>query len=164
MITERGTCWVYTRILMDYRWSPLTMNKVLSEQHKRLQLMRTSLRYSREVLNRPLNVSVVIIHVLATNIFEQILVANTRTQGRGEAEKLSSWWISIGSDLSSLNFNSLIRAEQSFAIHYPNVVIKSLYGNLDICLNYYAIAYFRSRNSVRMLSVANRDRKWKMLL
>jgi len=35
-----------------------------------------------------------------------------------------------------LNFNSSVRAEQSFAIRYPNVVIKSLCGNLDICLNY----------------------------
>jgi len=44
-------------------------------------------------------------------------------------------------------------------IHYPNVVIKSLCGNLDICLNYNASAYFRLRNSLRVLSVADLDRK-----
>jgi len=49
------------------------------------------------------------------------------------------------------NFNSSVRAEQSFAIRYLNVVIKPLCSNLDICLNYRANAYFRSRNSVRVL-------------
>ena len=56
-------------------------------------------------------------------------------------------------------FNSSVRVERSFAICYLNVVIKPLCGNLDICLNY----YFRSRTSVRLLSVADSDRKWKML-
>ena len=51
------------------------------------------------------------------------------------------------------NFNSSIRAERSFAIRYLIVVTKPLCGNLDICLN----CYFRSRNSVRVLSVADRD-------
>jgi len=64
-----------------------------------------------------------------------------------------------GSELSSPNFNSLVWAEWSFAIHYLNVLIKPLCINLDICLNY----YFRSRNSVRMLSVTDLDRKWKMI-
>jgi len=96
-------------------------------------------------------------------LLEKISVPNTRTHGRGEEAQLSSGWISIGSELSSLNFNSSVRAEQSFAIRYPNVAIKSLCGNLDICLNYYANPYFRSRNSARVLSVTDRDRKWKML-
>jgi len=30
----------------------------------------------------------------------------------------------------------IFTAEQSFTIRYPNVVIKALCGNLDICLNY----------------------------
>jgi len=55
--------------------------------------------------------------------------------GRGEEVQLSSGWILIGSELSSLNFNSSVRAEQSFAIRYSNVVIKSPCGNLDIFLN-----------------------------
>jgi len=57
------------------------------------------------------------------------------------------------------NFNSSVRAERSFTIRYLNVVTKPLCGNLDVCLNY----YFRSWNSVRVLSVADRDRKRKML-
>jgi len=56
--------------------------------------------------------------------------------GHDEEAQLSSGWILIGSELSSLKFNSAVRAEQSFAIRYPNVVIKFLCGNLDICLNY----------------------------
>jgi len=84
------------------------------------------------------------------------------THGRDEEAQLSLGWIPIGSKLSSLNFNSSVRAEQSFAIRYPKVVIKSLCGNLDISLNYYANAYFRSRNSVHVLSVADRNRKWKI--
>ena len=71
--------------------------------------------------------------------------------GRGEEARLSSGWILIGPELSSLNLNSLVRVEQSLATRYPNVVIKSLCSNLDICLNYCATAYFRSRNSVRVL-------------
>jgi len=56
--------------------------------------------------------------------------------------------VSIASELSSLSFNS-VRAEWSFAIRYPNVVIKSSSGNLVICLSNHASAYFQSRNSVR---------------
>ena len=59
------------------------------------------------------------------------------SRARGEEAQLSSGWISIGLELSSLNFKSSVRVEQSFAIYNPNVVIKSLCGNLDICLNYY---------------------------
>jgi len=44
---------------------------------------------------------------------------------------LSSGWTLIGSELSSPNFNSSVRAER-----YLNVVIKPLCGNLEICLNY----------------------------
>ena len=84
-------------------------------------------------------------------------VASTRTHGRGEETQLSSGWTLIGSELSSPNFNS-VRAERYFAICYPNKIIKPLSDNLGICLNY----YFWSRNSVRVLSVADRDRKWKM--
>jgi len=66
--------------------------------------------------------------------FSKISVVSTRTHDRGEEAQLSSEWISIGSELSSLNFDS-------FAILYPNVVIKSLCGNLDICPNYFLYAY-----------------------
>ena len=60
----------------------------------------------------------------------------SRTHGRGEEVRLSSGWTLIGSELSSTNFKSLVRAERSFAIRYLNVVIKPLCGNLEICLNY----------------------------
>jgi len=53
----------------------------------------------------------------------------------------------------SPDFDSSVKAERSFVIRYLNVVIKPLCANLDICLNY----YFRSRNSVFVLSVADRD-------
>jgi len=79
----------------------------------------------------------------------------SRTHGCGEETQLSSGWTLIGSELSFPNFTSSVRAEQSFAIRYLNVVIRPLCGNLDICLN----GYFRSRNSVRVFSVADRDRK-----
>jgi len=72
------------------------------------------------------------IRVLATENFGCVLTNN----GRGEEAQLSSGWTLIGSELSSLNFNSLVRAEQSFTIRYPNVINKSLCRNLDICLNY----------------------------
>jgi len=74
----------------------------------------------------------------AFEICGKISVTSTQTHNPGEEAQLHSGWISIRSELSSLNFNSLARAEQSFAIHYPNIMITSLYGNLDICLNYYA--------------------------
>jgi len=90
--------------------------------------------------------------------FGKISVASTGTLGRGKEALLSSGWSLIGSELSSPNFNSSVRAELLFAIRYLNVIIQPLWGNLDICLNY----YFRLRNSVRMLLVADRDRKWKM--
>jgi len=49
--------------------------------------------------------------------------------------------ILIASELSSLNFNSSVSAEQWFAVRYPNIVIKSLCGNLlDFCLSYHANA------------------------
>jgi len=51
---------------------------------------------------------------------------NARTSGRGEEARLSSGWISIGSELSFLNINSSVRAEESFVIHNPNLVLKSL--------------------------------------
>jgi len=75
-------------------------------------------------------------HDLSTDLSDSIAAfVSTRTHGRGEEAQLSSGWILIGSELSSLNFNS-VRAEQSFVIRYPNVVIKSFCGILDICLNY----------------------------
>jgi len=97
------------------------------------------------------------IRVLATEIFGKISVASTRTHGHGEETLLSSGWTLIGSELSSPNVNSLVRAEWSFPIRYLNIIIKPLCGNLDICLN------FRWQNSVRVLSVADRDWKWKIL-
>jgi len=93
--------------------------------------------------------------VLGTEIFGKTLVASVRTLGHGEETLLSSGWTLVGSELSSPNFNSSVRVERSSAIRYLNVVIKPIYSNLDICPNY----YFRSRNSVRVLSVADRDRK-----
>ena len=100
--------------------------------------------------------------MLATEISGTILVASARTLCRGEETLLASGWTLIGSELSSPNFNSSVRAEWSFALRYLNVVIKPLCGNLDICLNYEANAYFRSQNAVRVLSVTDRDRRWKM--
>jgi len=76
------------------------------------------------------------IRILGTEIFEIFLAASTPTHGRGEEEQWSLEWNVIGSELSSLNFNSSVRAGQLFAIRYSNVVIKSLCGNLAICLNY----------------------------
>jgi len=62
----------------------------------------------------------------------------SRTHSHGEEAQLSSGGISIVSELSSPNFNSSVTAKESFAIRYPNVLIKSLCSNLGICLNYYA--------------------------
>ena len=67
--------------------------------------------------------------MLKTEFFEKLSVS-AQTHSRSEKAQLSSGWILIRSELSSLNFNSSVRAEQSFAIHYFNVVIKSLCGNL----------------------------------
>jgi len=47
--------------------------------------------------------------------------------------------------VTKINFNLSVRVEQSFVIHYPNVVIKSLCGNLGTCLNYHTNAYFQTR-------------------
>ena len=99
------------------------------------------------------------IRVLATEILAKISVASMRPHDRSEESQLSSGWISMGSEVSTLNFNSSVKAEQSFAIQYPNVVFKSLCGNLDICLNYSTKANFRSRNSIGVVSVADRDLK-----
>ena len=87
------------------------------------------------------------IRALATETYGKILITSTRTHGETQ---LSPGWTLIRSELSSPNINSSVRAERSFAIRYLNVVVKPLCGNLDICLNY----YFRSRNSVRVLAVA----------
>ena len=67
------------------------------------------------------------IRVLATEILGTISVrehANTRTLGCSEETLLRSGSTLIGSELSSPNFNSSVRAEQSFANRYLNVVIK----------------------------------------
>jgi len=88
---------------------------------------------------------------------------STRTHGRGEEAQLSRGWISIGSELSSLNLNSSVTAEQLFVIHHPRAVIKSLCCNLDICLNYFrcfwsqtaterARCFFTSRVSIALLN------------
>jgi len=68
--------------------------------------------------------------------FEKNFGRELRRLGRGEEPLLSSGWTLVGSELSSPNFNSSVRAERSFAILNLNVVIKPLCGNLDICLNY----------------------------
>jgi len=80
-------------------------------------------------------------------LWENFSVTSTRTFGRGEEIRLSSGLTWIGSELSSSNFNSSVRAERSFAIRYLNIVIKPLCGNLD----YLANSYFRSWNSVCVL-------------
>ena len=72
--------------------------------------------------------------MLATEMLRKISVARTRTLGHGEVPLLSSEWTLIGSELSSPNFNSSVRAIRSFEIRYLTVVIKPLCGNLDICL------------------------------
>ena len=82
---------------------------------------------------------------------------STWALSRNEGTLLSSIWTLIRSKLPSPNFNSSVKTERSFTICYLNVVIRPLCGNLDICLNY----YFWSRNSVCMLLVADRDRKWR---
>ena len=71
--------------------------------------------------------------------------------------------IPIASELSSLGFITLVRVGLSFAIRYSNIVNKSLCGNRDICPNYHASAYFLSRNYACVISVADRNRKYKML-
>jgi len=50
------------------------------------------------------------IRVFATETLEKISVASTQTHGRGEKMHLSSGWTLIGSELSSPNFNSSVRA------------------------------------------------------
>ena len=47
-----------------------------------------------------------------------------RVRCHGEKTQLSSGWTLIRSELSSPNFKSLVRTERSFAIRYPNVLIK----------------------------------------
>jgi len=89
------------------------------------------------------------IRVLATKILGKILVASTRTLGRGEEPLLSSGWTLIGSELSSPSFNSSVRAERSFAIRYLNVEIKLLCGNLDRIVT--ERCFFGSRCSVTLL-------------
>jgi len=49
--------------------------------------------------------------MLATEILGKYSVARMQTLGRGEKPLLSSGWTLIGSELSSPNFNSLVRAE-----------------------------------------------------
>jgi len=41
-------------------------------------------------------------------------------------------------ELSTLNCNSSARAERSFTIRYPDIVMKSLRGNIDIAQTYTA--------------------------
>ena len=74
--------------------------------------------------------------MLATELFGKLSVTSTRRLGRGEKTLLSTRWTLIGSELSSPNFNSSVRAERSFVIRYLNVGINPLCGNLDMCLNY----------------------------
>jgi len=71
-----------------------------------------------------------------------------------------SFWVHNGFLNTSLYF---YKSKSWFAVtvtaHSPYVVNKSVCGNLKICLNCYANAYFRSGNSVRVLSVADRDQR-----
>ena len=89
----------------------------------------------------------------------------SRARERTASVRKCSWvwsgWISIGSELSSLNLHTLVRAKQLFAIHNSKVVIKPLCGNLDICLNYYANAYFRSQKFVRVQTATEMKRFFK---
>ena len=97
--------------------------------------------------------------MLATVILGKISVTRTRTVGRGEEPLLSSRWAWIGSELSSPNFNSSVRAERPFVIHYLNIEIKPLCGNFDIFLTTRLTLPFGWR-----ASVVDRGRKRKMLL
>jgi len=83
-----------------------------------------------------------------------LIIANANRSIRVISEN-----ISIALESSSLNINSSVKAEQSLAIRYPNVVIKSLCGNLDIYLKYHANTYFQSWSSARLILVANYNQK-----
>ena len=65
-----------------------------------------------------------------------------RAKLSGEEAQLSAGAILIAKQLSSDKFNSSVRAEQLFAICYPNVAIGYLCSSPDICLNYYTITYW----------------------
>ena len=69
-----------------------------------------------EAIMTRLMIDIRCIHMLKTEIFKKISVASR-------------------SEVSSPNFNSSVRAERSFAIRYPKVLIKPLCDNLDIWLN-----------------------------
>jgi len=96
--------------------------------------------------------------VLATEILGKISVARTQTLGRGEEPLLSSGWTLIESELSSPNFDSSVRAERSFAIHYLDVVIKPVCDNLDIFLTTRLTPTF-GRGILFAASVSDHDRK-----
>jgi len=71
----------------------------------------------------------------------------------------------MASELSSLRFNTLFRAERSFTIRYSNAIAKCSLcglniGNLDIA----QLIYFQSRNSVCVVSVAFSDMLCKIAL
>jgi len=100
------------------------------------------------------------IRVLVTEILEKF---RSRTRKHTVTVRKRCWVLDrLWSDQSCpfpCNLNSSVKAKRSYAIRYLSEVIKPLCGNLEICLNY----YFRLRDSIRMLPVVDRDRKWKML-
>ena len=82
-------------------------------------LICITLRGMKVVLTITVTVTITVIKcicVIATEMFEKISVAITRTHRRDEKAQLSSGRILIASELSSLNLNSLVRAELSFTI------------------------------------------------
>ena len=95
--------------------------------------------------------------MIATEIVEKISIANTQLRrGNAVAARKRSCGAETQLSFDRIRVLLIIRAEQSFAIRCPSSVIKSLCDNLDICPHYYANAYFQSRNSARVISVAKK--------
>ena len=96
--------------------------------------------------------------MLVTRIFEKNSISRTRTCGHAfTARKCSCVRDGFRSDRRfPLSVYPLVRAELFFTIFYPNVMlIKSLCGNLDMCVNLYAFTYSQLR-----ILFADHDRKW----
>jgi len=89
---------------------------------------------------------------------EKISILRKRTCGHAfKARKCSCVQDAFQSDRRCLlPVNPLVRAELFFTILYPNVIlIKSLCGNLDMSVNFYASTYSQLR-----ILFAYHDRKW----
>ena len=69
------------------------------------------IKYTPSNINGYTCIDIRCICALATEIFGKIPVASTRTHDCGEEKQLSSGWTLIGSELSSPNLNSSVRAK-----------------------------------------------------